>query len=382
MNIGIFTDTYYPQINGVVTSTRMLEKELNRLGHRVYIFTTTDPQARNAAPRVFRLPSMPLVFLKTHRVALFYPPKLILRVKQFKLDIVHTQSEFPLGIFGKLVSEIYRIPMVHTYHTMYEDYVHYIANGHLITPKMAQQFSRVFCNRARAVIAPVDKTHQYLKEIGVIRPIHIIPTGLDFAPFQPDRFTQAELAPLRYELGLKPEDRVVVTVGRVAKEKSIDVLVDMMPRLLTRVPHVKLLIVGDGPMREPLTAQARALGIADSVIFTGFKPWDDVPKYYRLGDVFATASTSETQGLSYIEAMASHVPVAVKKDPSFEMLIRHGETGFLFDRNEDAADTVAYVLTHPEAARCAVERGYEAIQPFSSATFAKNLENVYKDLLK
>lgn len=382
MNIGIFTDTYYPQINGVVTSTRMLEKELNRLGHRVYIFTTTDPQARNPVPRVFRLPSMSLIFLKTHRVALFYSPKLILGVKKFNLDIVHTQTEFPLGIFGKLVSELYRIPMVHTYHTMYEDYVHYIANGHLITPKMAQQFSRVFCNRARAVIAPVDKTYRYLNEIGVVRPIHIIPTGLDFAPFAPERFSQEELNELRRRLGISPDDRVIAVIGRVAKEKSIDVLMDMMPKLLAQVPNAKLLIVGDGPLREEMAARAEKLGVSRAVIFTGFVPWEDIAGYYRLSDVFATASTSETQGLTYIEAMAAHVPVVVKKDPSFEGLIRHGETGYQFEHNDDAADRVAYALTHPEEARSVAERGFEAIKPLSAAAFAKNMESVYASLAK
>ncbi|MDR2939179.1 MAG: glycosyltransferase, partial [Clostridiales bacterium] len=105
MNIGIFTDTYYPQINGVATSVRTLEKELNRLGHKVYIFTTTDPDSKATLPRVFRLPSMPFVFFPSRRVTFMYPPKLILKIKKFKLDIIHTQTEFPLGFFGKAVSE-------------------------------------------------------------------------------------------------------------------------------------------------------------------------------------------------------------------------------------------------------------------------------------
>lgn len=382
MNIGIFTDTYYPQINGVVTSTRMLEKELNKLGHRVYIFTTTDPNSPHSASRVFRLPSMPLFFLKTHRVALFYSPKLIMGVKKFKLDVIHTQTEFPLGIFGKLVSEFYRIPMVHTYHTMYEDYVHYIANGQLITPKGAQRFSRVFCNRAKIVVAPVDKTYRYLKEIGVSRPIRIIPTGLDFAPFAPERFTQSELDEARRELGISPTDQVVTVVGRVAKEKSIDVLVDMMPELTARVPGAKLLVVGDGPMREPLIQRAKALGVADSIIFAGYRPWEEIGKYYRLSNAIAIASTSETQGLTYIEAMAAHVPVVIKKDPSFEGLIRDGETGYMFENNADAAGKVAYALTHPEEVQRVTERGFEAIQPLSAATFAKSMEGVYLELLK
>lgn len=381
MNIGIFTDTYYPQINGVVTSTRMLEKELNRLGHRVYIFTTTDPHIDYAVPRVFRVPSMPLMFLPTHRVALFYSPKLLLSLKKLQLDIVHTQTEFPLGILGKLVSEVCKIPMVHTYHTMYQDYVHYIANGYLITPKMAQQFSRVFCNRAKTVIAPVDKTQQYLREIGVIRPMVTIPTGLDFTPFARENFAQGELDRTRHELGIPLDSPIVIIVSRLAKEKSIDVLVRAVPRLLTQVPNAKLLIVGDGPSREPLQALADSLNVHNAVIFTGFRPWDTIGKYYRLGNVFATASTSETQGLTFLEAMAAHVPVVVKKDPSFEGLVRHGETGFVFEKDEDAADTLAYALSHPDEALQAAENAYKAAQPLSARKFALDVEAVYKSLL-
>ncbi len=382
MKIGLFTDTYYPQINGVVTSALMLEKELERLGHKVYIFTTTDPGAKNSSPRVFRLPSVPLFFLKdTHRMNFFYPPQLILKVKKLKLDVVHTYSEFGLGFFGKLISKVYGIPMIHTYHTMYEDYVHYVANGHLITRKGAQKFSRVFCNRAQAVIAPTEKTRAYLQAIGVKRPMTVIPTGIDFSPFDPSNFKDNKLNQLRASVGLREDDLVVGVIGRIAKEKSVDIIVTAMPALLEKVPNAKLMIVGDGPARQPLTEQARALGVEDAVFFTGSRPWGEIPQYYRIADVFATASTSETQGLTHIEAMASRTPVAVKKDPSFEGLVRHGDTGYVFMENNEAADTLAHILTHLDEARQTAERAYLAIQPLSSEVFAKTVEGVYNVML-
>ena len=113
MNIGIFTDMYHPQISGVVTSARILEKELNKLGHKVYIFTTSDPGATHPSPRVFRLPSVPFIFLReTHRMVFFYPPRLIRKVKKCKLDVVHTYTEFSLGFFGRfqLIAERNLIP--------------------------------------------------------------------------------------------------------------------------------------------------------------------------------------------------------------------------------------------------------------------------------
>ena len=379
LNIGIFTDTYHPHVNGVVTSIRMLKMELAKLGHQVFIFTTSDPNTAKES-NVFRLPSMPITFLPPHRVAVFYSPKLLLRVKSLRLDIIHTHTEFPLGMFGKVVSEFYRIPIVHTYHTMYEDYTHHILKGYLITPKMAQHFSRVFCNRAKVVIAPADKTRNYLKEIGVVRPIKTIPTGIDFAPFAQENFTKDELAYTKSELGIGPDDPVVISIGRVAKEKSLDVLIDMMPKLLAKLPDAKLLIVGDGPALPKLKKMAQGQNIEGSVIFAGEQPWDTIAKYYHLGDVFATASTSETQGLTYIEAMASMVPVVVKRDPSFERLIVHKRTGFIFEKNSDAADVIYYALTHKDEAKEAAKRGFEVVRVLSAGQYAVDLEGVYRSL--
>jgi len=381
MNIGVFTDTYYPQINGVVTSTRMLEKELNKLGHQVFIITTTNPDVTHAAPRVFRLPSMPFIFLPSQRVTFLYSPKLLVKLKQLKLDIVHTQTEFPVGIFGKIVSEFYRIPMVHTYHTMYEDYVHYIANGHLITPKIAQKFSRIFCNRADIVISPVQKTREYLDEIGVIRPIRVIPTGLDFSPFLKENYSREQVDLVKAELGINPEDPVIITIGRVAKEKSIEVLIEQMPKLRERLPNVKLVIVGPGPYIEVLKNLAEQLCVTDMVIFTGGRPWEVIPLYYQIGDVFATASTSETQGLTYIEAMAGKTPVVVKRDRSVEDIIINGETGYCFEQNYEAADMLYRALTNREEAKKMAEEGFKRISHLSAAHFASQVEQVYNEAL-
>ena len=381
MNIGVFTDTYYPQINGVVTSTRMLEKELNKLGHQVFIITTTNPDVTHAAPRVFRLPSMPFIFLPSQRVTFLYSPKLLVKLKQLKLDIVHTQTEFPVGIFGKIVSEFYRIPMVHTYHTMYEDYVHYIANGHLITPKIAQKFSRIFCNRADIVISPVQKTREYLDEIGVIRPIRVIPTGLDFSPFLKENYSREQIDLVKAELGISPEDPVIITIGRVAKEKSIDVLIEQMPKLREKLPNVKLVIVGPGPYIEVLKNLAEQLCVTGMVIFTGGRPWEVIPLYYQIGDVFATASTSETQGLTYIEAMAGKTPVVVKRDRSVEDIIINGETGYCFEQNYEAADMLYRALTNREEAKKMAEEGFKRISHLSAAHFASQVEQVYNEAL-
>jgi 1,2-diacylglycerol 3-alpha-glucosyltransferase len=234
---------------------------------------------------------------------------------------------------------------------MYEDYLHYIPGGHLINRKGAQYFSRLFCNGADFVVTPSAATHEYLR------------------------------AKVRAEAGLAPSDKVVAVIGRVAREKSIHVLIAMMPKLLLRVPAAKLLIVGDGPARAELEQQAVALGVSHAVRFAGFKPWAEIAKYYQLGHVFATASTSETQGLTYAEAMAARVPVVIKKAPAFEGLVKHMETGFVFDEDEHAADAVALALTDAALARRVALNAFTAVQPLSAEVFGLELEAVYRNLV-
>jgi len=380
MNIGIFTDTYFPQINGVATSVHLLEKELAALGHNVYIFTTTDPKALPAKD-VYRMPSMPFAFLPSHRVGLLYPPGVLLKIRKLKLDIVHTHTEFPLGIFGKVVSEFLKIPLVHTYHTMWEDYVHYVGKGHIITPKMAQQFSKFFCNRARAVITPTEKSRDSLISYGVERPVRVIPTGIDFKPFDPKQYSEAETNALRKELGILPKDQVLLSLGRVAKEKSIDVIIKQMPEIIAPNPNVKLLIIGDGPARNDLAELSKKLNLESHIIFAGSRPWSEVGRYYQLGDIFVSASITETQGLTYVEAMAAHLPVIAKFDKSIEGLVCHNVTGYTFQNNEEFPGLVLDILSNAEDRQRIVNEALVSINHLSSKMYGQNVQKMYKEVV-
>ena len=380
LNIGLFTDTYFPQINGVATSVHLLRSELTALGHNVYIFTTTDPRAKREAG-IFRMPSMPFVFLPSHRVGLVYSPKALLKMRKLKLDVVHTHSEFSLGIFGKIVSEFLKIPLIHTYHTLWEDYVHYVAGGHLITPKMARKFSKFFCNRARVVIAPTEKAEGYLLGYGVERPIRVIPTGINFAPFAPQSHCADEIKELRASLGISPEDRVLLSLGRVGKEKSMDIIIKQMPKILEMLPNVKLVIVGDGPVRTELEELSKTLDISENVIFTGARPWDEIGKYYQLGDAFINASVTETQGLTYVEAMAAGLPVIAKFDTSIENLVRHNETGYTFHNDEDLPRLAVDVLTNDAEKSRVTAAARASIHHLSSQKYGQNAAELYAEVV-
>ncbi|GHV38942.1 glycosyl transferase family 1 [Clostridia bacterium] len=376
MNIGLFTDTYYSQVNGVITSMNMLRKELTEMGHEVFIFACGSGAENNPDDeRIISFPSMSLSFLPNLRISLVYPPKHLIKIRSCKLDIVHTQTEFPMGILGKLVSEAARIPMVHTYHTMYEEYVHYV-KGRMFTPQFAQTYSRVFCNRADIVIAPTEKTKASLLDYGVLRPIEVVPTGIDFSPFSPELAPENESDKLRESFNIPKDAPVVVFVGRLAREKSLDVTINAFAELNKIIPSAKMLIVGTGPAEDELKALCADLNIAPHVIFAGVKKWCEIGAYYRLGDVFMTSSVTETQGLTYIEAIASGTVVVAKKDRSVDGLIDHGKTGFLFENDRDAAQTLINAVSLSDKSAVA-KAALNRISGFSSRKFAQSAEEIY-----
>lgn len=383
MNIGLFTDTYFPQINGVATSVHTLADALRQRGHNVYIFTPKDPHAPPAqGDDVIAMPSLPFILLPNYRMGLVYSPRALNQISHLHLDIVHTQTEFPLGIFGKLLSSVKKLPMVHTYHTMYEDYVHYIGKGYIVTPAMAKEFSRLFCNSASAVVAPTEKAKRFLEKYGVTKPIEVIPTGIDTSLFCKNNFSFEDTMELKASLGLSPHTPVILSVGRVAKEKSIDVILRALPKLFEKIPQARMVIVGDGPERGNLESIAKELDIAHKVLFIGAKPWSEIGKYYQIGTVFCSASVSETQGLTFAEAMAGGIPVVAKQDESIESIIENNKTGLLFQTQEDLIEKLYMLLSTPSLQKRLSEASFLKMQSLSVEAFAQNMEALYEKTIR
>lgn len=384
MNIGIFSDTYFPQLNGVATSIRTLSNALRERGHNVYIFTPSDPRCEGQPEEkdIFRLPSVPVYFVRDYRAGYIFPPHILKKISRLELDIVHTQTEFPLGFLGKLVSTTEGIPMVHTYHTMYEDYVHYIGGGHIISKGMARDFSSTFCNAAMGVIAPTRKTEQLLTSYGVTKPISIIPTGINTSHFRKENFDPAEILELRKSLGLEADTPVILSLGRIAKEKSIDVVISALPKLIEKLPNAMMVIVGEGNEIENLTKFAASMGVGDHVMFTGGKPWDEIGKYYQLGNVFCSASVSETQGLTFAEAMAGGIPVVAKKDECIENILTDNETGLLFESEEELPELLYRVLTDEALSSRLSQASMQAMEKLSVEAFADSVEQLYQNILE
>ena len=282
MRIGLFTDTYFPQVSGVATSIRTLKTELEKLGHTVFIFTTTDKDVNRYEDwQIIRIPSVPFFAFKDRRIAYRGFSTALEIARQYQLDIIHTQTEFSLGLLGVWIAKELRIPVVHTYHTQYEDYVRYIAKGMVIRPSMVKYIVRGFMSDLDGVICPSEIVYDLLMKYKVKVEKRVIPTGIELAKFERPEITSENIADLREKLGISNQETMLLSLSRVSYEKNIQAVLAALPAVLEENPDVKLVVAGDGPYLSDLKAQAKRLNITDAVIFTGMIAPSETALYYN-----------------------------------------------------------------------------------------------------
>ena len=344
MKIGLFTDSYFPQVSGVATSIKTLKDQLERLGNEVYIFTTTDPNVTVDDPQIIRMPSVPFISFTDRRIVVRGMIDAYQIAKEKGLDLIHTQTEFGVGLLGQLVARKLKIPVIHTYHTMYEDYLHYIAKGKVIRKSHVRHLTRLYANHTDAVVCPSERVSQTLIDYGVTRPLKVIPTGIELERFVRPDITSEMTAQLRKDLGIQEDQIMLLSLSRISYEKNIQAIIQGMPQVLLMMPNVRLVVVGKGPYLENLQKQVHDLGLQDYVQFTGEVENDKVAYYYRAADYFVSASTSESQGLTYTESMAAGTPIVVEGNAYLDALIDHLSLGVTFKEDADFAEClVAYI---------------------------------------
>jgi 1,2-diacylglycerol 3-alpha-glucosyltransferase len=381
MNIGIFTDTYFPQVSGVATSIQTLRHQLEARGHQVYIFTSTDPNVEKGAlePHIYRFSSLPFIGFKDRRVTYRGSIQALQIAKQMKLDIVHTQTEFSLGLIGKFVARQLKIPAVHTYHTNYQDYLHYIANGKIIRPGGVAVIARGFMSGMTGIISPSKQTYDVLTEYKVEAPIEIIPTGVNIH----HEASEDHSAEVRRELGIAKGTPILLSLGRVAFEKNLEDAISVFQEVHEDMPEAVFVIAGKGPAMETLQEHVRALELDDSVIFTGEIDHDRVYSYYKMADLFISASTSETQGLTFIEAITAGIPIVAMHSPYLDGIVKDVNIGTLVD---DAADllepTVAYLKAWEKGSVLGDPTTRDrALHEIDEQTFGTRVVNFYHEAL-
>ena len=385
MRIGIFSDTYIPQINGVSTSIEMLRKGLEKKGHKVYIVTVNPDNLKYIKEdRVLRIPGVPIGIFD-YRLTSIYPARAIKTIKSWNLDVIHSQTEFGIGTFARIIAKQYNIPLVHTYHTMYEDYIHYITKGYFqkTGKKIVEHLTLFYCDTtATELIVPTKKTYDLFKEkYKVKRNVHIVPTGIEVEKYS-KKYSDEVIEELKEKIGIKKEDINLIFVGRLGLEKSVDFLINNHKNIVKKHPNCNLIIIGDGPERENLEKLVKKNKLENNVFFTGKVPLSDIGMYYHLGSIFVTASKTETQGLTVLEALAASLPVVAIKDESFIDPIKDNYNGYLFTDDKDYVNYINNLLDNSDKLNKMTLNAYESSSNFSSTTFASNALKVYKLAIK
>lgn len=390
MRVGIFTDTYAPDINGVATATANLRDALIKLGHQVDVVTTNVEGATKAEEKdgVVRIPGVVMKKLYSYRAAGIFHPRVYGWIKRKRWDVIHVQTEAGIGTFGRIASKLLGIPMVYTYHTMYTDYSFYLKNYFLLTMKTAihlmEAFSKNWALSPDEIITPSLKTQRALVSYGVRRYINIVPSGMDFASLQEASNRSDEVERVRREFDLEGKTSFLV-VGRLGKEKGIDFLLQCFRKLVDeRGEGYRLLIAGNGAYRKELCKLSSSLGLEGKVFFLGFVPHDEIGVYYRACDAILSGSLTETQGLAVCEAMACRRIPLVREDLNFKPLIQDGESGFFFQGVDSFVEKVSRIegMSAEERERME-ENAYRVnLEMNSLEAFGRKVEYVYRKALR
>lgn len=387
MRIGLFSDAYLPDINGVVSSIATLKAALEKLGHTVFVVSNHNGinVKYDAENHILRLPGL--------EVKKFYGYKMSnpiqLRgeeyIRKMDLDVIHVHTEMGIGLFARQMAKKYNIPLVYTYHTLYEDYLHYVNPKDFQTVDQAgrrvvRYLSKLAGNGPMAVIAPSNKTKKALQSYGVKTPIYIVPTGIDLSDFLKKNLYAEKIQAVRQSLGLSDEAHTVVFVGRIAKEKCIEMPIEALSKV--KDDNLHLIIVGGGTDLKFYQNEAKELGIEERVHFVGKIPREEIPYYYSAFDCFVSASLSETQGMTYLEALASGLMVFGRRDEVLDGLVEEGKTGYYFDDAQELAAKLDAYFTLPKAQREAhILDCVAKTEQYNTELFAQKVLAVYQQAI-
>ena len=378
MKILITTDLYTTATNGVVTSVNNLMEELEKKGHEVRVLTVSERLRSHKDGNIYFIKSVPLdVVYPDVRMPVSYRHRYLRELVEWHPDVIHSQCEYFSYQFAKYISRKTHAPIVHTYHTLYEQYVTYIFPSQRIGAFFVGKLSKLRLRNAEAIVAPTHKVEDVLKNYGIHNPIHVVPSGIALEQHK-ERITDEERRARRRELGIPDDCTVLLNLGRLGTEKNLPELVELFHMALSQNRKIMLMFVGDGPARKELEELTEKLEIREHVIFTGMVDPTEVHKYYQLGDIFVSASTSETQGLTYVEAAANGLPLLCRQDPCLDGVLVPGSNGFAYEAEEEFCEIIDTILQNPEWCHTAGLKSEKIAATFDKSRFAEKIEDVYE----
>jgi len=383
LRVAMISNNYFPFVSGVSVSVERLRQGLRELKHQVQLLVPRYREAWQDDETILRVPTV-MAFGEKREFRLTNPFSARFRhcLQRFKPDIIHVHHPFWLGSMGLWMGRRLRVPVVYTYHTRLEHYAHFVPlPGALFRNLISHSLIKHFSNRCQGVIVPTYSAEEYLRMIGVKTPTLIQPTGIDTAQFaDTDRDALEEL---RHQLSIDPADTVLVSVSRISQEKNIGFMLEALAELkkLGR-QSLRLLLIGDGPDRQAVQQHIEALALQEQVTLVGAVPPEKMARYYHLGDIFVFASTSETQGMVILEAMAAGLPVVAVRSSGIDDVVRDGFNGYKTPQNRQKWGQRVMALAEDNALRDTLgKQAKRFASDYDIAKFAGAVAHFYAEVL-
>lgn len=383
MKIAIFAETYYPFISGVVTHIETLKNGLEAQGHKVLIVTMDPKTSRHyLKDGILYCPSIPLKKIYGYGVANPINLQRLSYIRAFNPDIIHIQTEFSMGLFGLFCAKQLKKPVVYTLHTMYDDYLFYVApseRAQKVVKPGSHWYFRNVAKKATEIIGPSPKVAEFLRRCGVERHINIIPNTVDLSDFMAENIAPEKVAQAKEKLGIRPGDISMLFVGRLGKEKSLDVLFDLFADNFAGEKQYKLFVIGEGPEHAALESQIARLGVGDQIRLLGRMDHNILPPYFQACDLFTTASLSEINSISMLEAMASGLYVVQRLDLYNREQIDQGQNGDIFTDSEGYARIIRGFAAKSDAEKATQRVTVSATtRRYGEKEFTRSVLNVYE----
>jgi glycosyltransferase involved in cell wall biosynthesis len=378
LKIGIFTDSYRPYTSGVVRSIETFSEELQAQGHEVYIFAPDYPNCnKEKESRVFRFSSIPAPTNHDFTLAVPFSIRLRSTIKKLNLDIIHVHSPFLLGRLGARYAKKLNLPLVFTFHTLYDQYVHYIPIGQNITKEITKKYCADFCNHCDLVIVPTEIIGKHLQSWGVRSAIKAIPTGIKIQDFRTN-----EKDWVHRKFGINPSCKLLISVGRLGKEKNFAFIIRSFKSIAESIPESRLVLVGNGPEKNALENLAREIGVLEKIIFTGTLSREEIIKAYNSAHIFIFASVTETQGLVVGEAKAAGLPIVAVKAFGISEMVEDGIDGFLTDLDMNQfIEKINLLLTDESLRHSLSQNALRNAVKISAQSCTNKLINCYNEVI-
>lgn len=357
MNIAIFTNTFTPHVGGVARSVEAFVAEYRALGHKVLVVAPEFADMPQHETDVVRIAAIQNFNASDFSVALPIHDQLSVILDAFAPDIIHSQHPFLLGMTALRTARYRQLPLVFTHHTLYEQYTHYVPGDSATMQRFAIELATRYANLCDQIIAPSQSIATLLQQRGVTTPVEVIPTGV-----YPQRFAQGDGQAVRQQQGIAADAFVIGHLGRLAPEKNLEFLAHAAANVAVERANVHFLVVGAGPSEQAIRAIFAQAGVADKLHMTGVLQQQQLVDALHAMDIFAFASSSETQGMVLTEAMAAGLPVVALDAPGVREVVKHGVNGLLLQEKTPVTFSAALrqLIDAPAQQLLALQQGARA----------------------